>query len=131
MNRYYSLLSWLITFIIPIALLGLAVRILLTPLFPDIEYRLPYFAPDPYGFTAQDRLHWGVYGIDYLLNSADISYLGDLRFSDGTPLFTEPELSHMQAVKGVVQGFLNIWYLTVVVLILLGGWSWRAQWLAA
>jgi integral membrane protein (TIGR01906 family) len=131
MNRFYSFLSRFITFITPLALLGLSVRILLTPLFPNFEYRLPYFAPDPYGFTTQDRLHWGVYGIDYLLNNADISYLGNLKFDDGTPLFTEPELSHMQDVKSVVQAFLNIWYIALAALILLGIWAWRAQWMKA
>ncbi len=132
MNKYLSaILSWPITLLIPLALLGLGVRILLTPLFLNIEYRLPTFPPDEYGFTTQDRLHWGVYGIDYLLNNADISYLGDLKFSDGTPLFTDRELSHMHDVKVVTQGFLRVWYLDLAILLLLGIWSWRGKWHAA
>ena len=91
MNRLYATIGWLITLLIPLALIGLGVRILLTPLFPNIEYRLPDFPADEYGFTMQDRLHWGPYGINYLLNNADISYLGDLKFADGKPLFNERE----------------------------------------
>lgn len=131
MNKLYSVLSWFITLLTPLALIGLGVRILLTPLFLQIEYRLPNFPPDEYGFTTEDRLHWGQMGIDYLLNNADISYLGDLKFPDGSPLFTERELSHMQDVKGVTQGFLLLWHLDITLLALLGVWAWRGDWLAA
>lgn len=131
MNKLYSVLSWFITLLTPLALIGLGVRILLTPLFLQIEYRLPNFPPDEYGFTTEDRLHWGQMGIDYLLNNADISYLGDLKFPDGSPLFTERELSHMQDVKGVTQGFLLFWHLDITLLALLGVWAWRGDRLAA
>ncbi|MGA7191988.1 MAG: TIGR01906 family membrane protein [Anaerolineales bacterium] len=130
-NKLYIAISWLITLLIPFVLIGLGIRVLLTPLFPNIEYRLPYFPPDVYGFSTQDRLRWGMSGINYLLNSADVSYLGDLKFNDGTPLFTEPELSHMHDVKVVVQNFLKIWYIVIVVLILFGIWAWRGKWLDA
>ncbi len=67
---------------------------------------MPYFPPDIYGFSTQDRLHWGMDGINYLLNNADISYLGNLKFSDGTPLFTEPELSsHARCQSGSAKLF--------------------------
>jgi integral membrane protein (TIGR01906 family) len=131
MNKLYIILSWLITLFIPLALIGLGVRLLLTPLFPNIEYRLPDFPTDAYGFTVQDRLHWGPYGINYLLNNADISYLGDLKFPDGRPLFNERELSHMQDVKAVTQGFLHVWYADLAGLILIGLWAWRGKWLPA
>lgn len=130
MKKLFSLLSWLLTLLTPIALIGLGVRVLMTPLFPNIEYRLPNFPPDDYGFTTEDRLKWGQKGIDYLLNDADISFLGDLTFPDGSPLFTERELSHMHDVKGVVQGFLRVWYLDLELLILLGLWAWRGNWRA-
>ena len=130
MNKLSPILSWLITISTPLILIGLGVRLLMTPIFPNIEYRLPWFPKDDYGFTTADRLHWGPMGINYLLNNADISYLGDLKFPDGSPLFNERELSHMHDVKGVMQGFLNIWYLTLIVVILLGVWAWRGQWLA-
>jgi integral membrane protein (TIGR01906 family) len=130
MKSFYVVVSWLIVLLIPLAAIGFGVRLLLTPLFPNIEYRLPGFPPDDYGFRTQDRLHWGMYGINYLLNDAGISYLGDLKMSDGTPLFTEPELSHMQDVKKVTQSFLLIWTIDLCILILLGVWAWRANWLA-
>ena len=120
--------SWLVTLLIPLALLGFAVRILLAPWFLQVEYHMPYFPPDEYGFTTQDRLHWAPYALDYLVNDANISYLGDLKFADGTPLYGERELSHMHDVKGVVQGFLRTWYVGLAALILLGVWAWRVDW---
>lgn len=129
MKTLSAILSWIIPLLMPLALIGLSIRILLTPLFPNIEYRLPYFPPDPYGFSTQDRLTWGQKGIDYLMNSADISFLGDLKFPDGSPLFNERELSHMHDVKRVVQGFLRIWNFDLLVLLLLGVWAWRWNWL--
>ena len=129
MNKLYTLFSWLLTLLIPLAAIGLGVRVLLTPLFPNIEYRLPDFPVDDYGFTVQDRLHWGPYGINYLLNNADISYLGDLKFADGSSLFNERELSHMHDVKTVTQGFIRLWYLDLAILALAGLWAWRKGWL--
>lgn len=123
-----KLLSTLTTLLTPISLLGLGLRILLTPLFYNIEYRLPWFPPDTYGFSQEDRLHWAPYAIDYLLNNADISYLGDLTFENGEPLYNERELSHMRDVKVVTQGALKFWYATVVLTIGLGVWARYGGW---
>ena len=129
MNKLLSsVLSWLITIMTPIFLLGLGLRILLTPLFYNLEYRMPYFPEDQYGFTLEDRLHWAPYAIDYLLNEADISYLGDLAFVDGNQLYNERELSHMHDVKLVTKGALNFWYGTVILMTALGAWAWYGKW---
>ena len=122
------ILSWLVTIIIPMALLGLAIRVLLLPVFFQLEYNMPYFPPDEYGFTKEDRLKWAPYAVNYLINSADISYLGDLKFEDGSPLYNERELSHMQDVKNVTQGALRLWYLSLALLAVLGIWAWFGWW---
>ena len=126
--KSYLILSWLVAILVPIALIGIGLRILLSPIFLKIEYNMPYFPPDEYGFTKEDRLKWAPYALDYLVNSADISYLGDLKFEDGTPLYNERELSHMDDVKRVTQGALRIWYLSLAVLALLGVWAWFGGW---
>lgn len=123
-----TFLSYLTTLLTPIFLLGLGLRILLTPLFFTIEYRMPYFPPDQYGFTLEDRLHYAPYAIDYLLNSAEISYLGDLTFDDGSSLFNERELSHMLDVKVVTKAALNVWYVVVATLAGLGAWARFGKW---
>lgn len=130
-NIKFQLLSWLVAILVPFALIGLGLRALLTPLFLQVEYNMPYFPPDEYGFTKEDRLKWAPYALDYLVNNADISYLGDLKFDDGTPLYNERELSHMEDVKRVTRGALNAWYISLALLTLLGIWSWRGVWTQA
>lgn len=123
-----SVFSWLVTILIPLALIGLAIRVLLSPVFYRTEYSMPYFPPDKYGFTKQDRLKWAPYAVNYLVNDADISYLGDLKFDNGTPLYNERELSHMVDVKVLTQGALRLWYVTLAVLLALGVWAWFGGW---
>ncbi|MBL8101890.1 MAG: TIGR01906 family membrane protein [Anaerolineales bacterium] len=114
-----NILSYFVSLLTPLALIGLALRILLTPIYYTVEYNMPYFPADEYGFTKADRLQWAPYAVEYLVNGADISYLGNLQFEDGTPLYGERELSHMEDVKGVVQGALRVWYVSVAILIAL------------
>jgi len=127
MNKI-TVLSWLVAFLVPLALIGIGLRILLSPIFLEVEYNMPYFPADEYGFTKEDRLKWAPFALDYLVNSADISYLGDLKFDDGTPLYNERELSHMDDVKRVTQGALRVWYLSLALLALLGVWAWFGGW---
>jgi integral membrane protein (TIGR01906 family) len=117
MRTIQKVLSRFVTLLLPVALTFLGVRLLLTHTFPEIEYRMPGFPADEYGFTLQDRLQWSRISIDYLLNDRGISFLGDLSFPDGAALFTERELSHMQDVKNVVHPVLwvgyGIWFLVL------------------
>ena len=124
----FIILSLLVTLFVPVALIGLGLRVLLTPLFLQVEYNMPYFPPDEFGFTKADRLKWAPYALNYLTNSADISYLGDLKFDDGKPLYNERELSHMNDVKRVTQGALKAWYISLAALVLLGIWAWIGKW---
>jgi integral membrane protein (TIGR01906 family) len=124
----FTILSLLVTLFVPIALVGLGLRVLLTPLFLQVEYNMPYFPPDQYGFTKADRLKWAPYALNYLTNDADISYLSALKFEDGKPLYNERELSHMNDVKRVTQGALKVWYISLTALALLGLLAWIGGW---
>ncbi len=143
MSSLQKVFSWFVTILLPVALTFLGVRLLLTHAFPEIEYRTPGFPADEYGFTLQDRLQWSRISIDYLLNNTGISFLGDLTFPDGSPLFNGRELSHMQDVKNVVQPVLwvgyGVWFLVLGLGLWarFGGWwadyvcgVWRGGWLA-
>ncbi|HMV95534.1 MAG TPA: TIGR01906 family membrane protein [Anaerolineales bacterium] len=124
-----SFLSYLVSLLTPVALIGAALRILLSPIYYNVEYRMPYFPVDEYGFTQQDRLQWAPYAVEYLVNSADISYLGDLQFENGAPLYNERELSHMADVKNVVVGALRVWYLSLGLLALFAILAQRSGWM--
>jgi integral membrane protein (TIGR01906 family) len=128
-NRLPNVLSWLVTLLVPFTLIVLGVRILLSPIFPQIEYRMPNFPADTYGFTFEDRLKWSKPSIEYLINDADISFLADLKFDDGTPIYDARELSHMLDVKTIVRKLLNIWDADLLLLLALGLWAWRGGWI--
>jgi integral membrane protein (TIGR01906 family) len=122
-------LSWLVTFLIPLAVIMLAARLLMTSVFLDVEYRMPGFPEDTYGFSMQDRLQWSKPSVDYLVNVAGINFLAGLQFENGQPIYNERELSHMADVKAVVQKLLRVWYIDLALLVLLGLWAWRGGWL--
>lgn len=122
-----KIFRWLIALFVPLALLTLILKIMLTPLFVQMEYRLPWFPADPYGMTQSERLHWAPYALHYLTQDEPVSYLGDLHFEDGTPLFNARELSHMADVQKVVQGGLRVGGAAWFLLLLLGFMSWRTR----
>jgi integral membrane protein (TIGR01906 family) len=102
-----SRLAFLI--LIPIVMVLSAVRLLMTESFITIEYGLPGFPPDPFGLSEQDRLRWAPVALEYLLNDEGIEFLGDLQFEDGTGLYNQRELRHMQDVKQLTITVLRIW----------------------
>ena len=129
MNKTLStLFSILVTLLIPIFLMMLGVRILLTPAFPEVEYRMPGFPDDPYGFTQEERLKWSKIAIEYLVNDAGPEFLGDLTFDEGSPLYNEREVSHMVDVKVLVKFGLRLWLWATFLLVALGVWAKFGKW---
>jgi integral membrane protein (TIGR01906 family) len=122
------ILGWVVTVLLPLVVLMVSVRLLITPLYAKVEYRMPGFPEDPYGFTLEDRLKWSAPSIEYLVNSEGINYLGDLAFDDGEPIYNSSELSHMADVKTVVTGMrialaaLMVGLLAITVIAVRKGW---------
>ena len=108
----------LTTLIIPPLLLVTSILMLMNQVFLDLEYRRPGFPADTMGFTLADRLKYARASVAYLVNSQGIESLEELQFSDGTALYNERELSHMDDVKAVVQGTMR-WYLVGCILLVI------------
>jgi integral membrane protein (TIGR01906 family) len=125
---FFYLFSWLISIIVVVAVVLSSVRLLLTPIFVNIEYSMPGFPADPYGFSKADRLYWSEIARNYLLNNAGIAFLGDLRFANGEPVYNERELHHMVDVKRVVKNTILVWYFSLVLIVASGVWAWRGGW---
>ncbi len=102
-------LTWIITILLPVMIIFTITRLILTPFFPHIEYNMPGFPDDPYGFTKDERLQWSKLSIAYLLNDQNISFFEEYKLSDGSPLYNERELSHMDDVKALVRKGLILW----------------------
>jgi len=103
--------------LIPIVLALTSVWILLNTAswWVQIEYRLPGFPQDRYGFTLEDRLYWSAIDIEYLLNGEGIDYFDDFRLEDGSPMHNQRELRHMEDVKRLIHA---VWYVLGIGLIL-------------
>lgn len=135
-------LSWVVTILVPLALVLTAVRLLITPVYLQIEYNTPNFPQDPYGFTKEDRLYWANLALDYLLNDEGIAFLAELRFPEGelvpaescrfmddcTRVYNDRELRHMEDVKEVVDVALWVWYGSLVGLVGVALWAWLGDW---
>jgi integral membrane protein (TIGR01906 family) len=80
---------------------------------------------DVYGFTTDDRLTYAPAAIAYLLNDADVSFLGDMTDASGRPLYTARELQHMHDVKVVTQAAFAFLLLAAVLAVLVASWLWR------
>lgn len=120
-----SLLGWLVTLAIPFLLLFTSMRLLLTPVFVNIEYRLPGFPEDNFGMTMEQRLRYTPIMLDYLLNDQGTSFLADQTFDDGSPLLNEREVGHMKDVKDLTRIVLNVWMLLLALLVGTAAAAWR------
>jgi len=127
-TKIYKVISVLITVLVPFILLLTATRLLLTPLFIQIEYRLPNFPQDLFNMQQSERLRFAPLALDYLLNDAGISFLAEQAFEDGSPLYNERELRHMEDVKELTQISLKIWAAGLALFVALGLWARRAGW---
>lgn len=126
MKKY---LLWLVTIFVPVVLVLAAVRILLTPIFIQLEYRMPYFPDDSYGFSFEERLHWANISRVYMLNAEGIEFLGDQKLDQETPLYNERELKHMLDVKIVIRWAMGIMWFGLVYLIGMGYWAKKTDFL--
>ena len=141
-----KLSGWVVTLLIPVVLVLFGIGILLSPIYIQIEYRMPYFPNDRYGFTMDERLYWADLSIDYLLNREGIEFLAELQFPEGQQaagscedyaaprdcgyLYNDRELSHMLDVKIVVQYAVWAFLGSLIILISLGTWAKRTDWWA-
>ncbi len=143
MKTLYKFLSWIITIFIPVVIVMSVARMLFTPTYLVVEYHMPGFPADTYGFSLQDRIKYGGLAVDYLNNSAGISFLSSLRFPQGqqappstciymtdcTQLFSDSELQHMVDVKVVYKTAIHVLEGSVIILALFALWAWRGRWL--
>jgi len=129
MKTFRSLVLYILLPAVVLFVMMTSIRLLMNPLFLTIEYNMPGFPPDAFGFTKDDRLHWANLSLKYLLNDADISFLRDLRFENGSQVFNERELRHMLDVKILVQQMIRAWGILGIFIFLTGVWAWRGRWL--
>jgi integral membrane protein (TIGR01906 family) len=121
--------SFLVPIFVVIFIILTSVFLWMDPIIWDTLYNSPGFPPDTYGFTVKDRMMYSRISLEYMVNDAGISFLGDVKLADGSPLFNERELSHMADVKRLAQSSFITWGILIV---LLGGsavLAYRQKWM--
>ncbi|GAB3565974.1 hypothetical protein GCM10027344_26710 [Spelaeicoccus albus] len=113
-----------ITISVPLVVIALAMRVVITPVFSWFEYKIrPGFPADAFGFTGDDRVHWASYVSGYLMNFDGSRFLSNLVYPGnddkvlqaGKPVFKPGEVAHMHDVKTVI-----VIYFLVATILLIG-----------
>ncbi len=102
---------------VPILLVTVVVRLVMSPWFLQLEYNRPGFPPDAYGFSQQDRLQYAPATLTYLLSDEPIEFLAQQTLPsalvpphkcipvpdapDACYMYNDRELRHMYDVKVV------------------------------
>ncbi|MBI3361018.1 MAG: DUF1461 domain-containing protein [Chloroflexi bacterium] len=121
------LLRALIVIAIPIILVVISVRLLVTDEYLIYEYGKPDFPPDPFGFDDGERLLYASRNFAYVRTGGPITMLSD-DSHDGSPLYNARELKHMQDVQAVWLGTRTAgWLATVVGAVAALGLGWRPE----
>lgn len=121
-------ISLLVLLSVPIIICVISILFLLSPLFMNLEYRLPHFPEDRYGFTLEDRLNFGNQTRRYLVTGLTLDDLRELQFDTGDPIYLNRELKHLEDVKIVLQALFKVFWGAVVVLVLGGVYANSRDW---
>ena len=121
-NLVARVIKWAVVLAMPVFLVLTATRIMFTGWFPRWEYARPGFPPDPYGFTQEQRLEYGLASIEFLNSTQPpeqaVEIIAALRLPDSDqPLFTPDELSHMVDVKRLTDRIWVVWLLSLGIVV--------------
>lgn len=122
------LIQLFLTIAVPTMLAIGSIRLVMSYQFLQFEYTRADFPPDFYGFTTEDRLEYGPYSIDYLLNDEGIEFLDGLRLplekcwrplanATDCAMFEEEALRHMVDVKQVTIATYSIALLVTLIMV--------------
>jgi integral membrane protein (TIGR01906 family) len=121
--------SVLVPIFVVIFIILTSVFLWMNPIIWDTLYNSPGFPPDTYGFTAKDRMTYSRISLEYMVNDAGISFLGNQKLADGSPLFNERELSHMADVKQLARSAIVTWGILIVLLAGSAFLAYRQKWM--
>jgi integral membrane protein (TIGR01906 family) len=107
-------ISFFLTAAFPFFLLMGSILVIFQPWFLHLEYSRKDFPSDPFGFSVEDRLTYGIDSLLYITRNKPDDFLAELSFNSGDPLYNERELSHMKDVKIVFQKAKNWWLLILL-----------------
>lgn len=101
-------LQWVVAILTPLVLVVMAIRAVASGGFLWLEYHRPGFPADQYGFSDEQRMTFGSYGLNFINSFAGRDYLGGLmtpngvQSTGGVKLFRDEEVGHMADVQSLV-----------------------------
>jgi len=125
MKKYLKLIIILIVILTPLMIVTSGIRLALTPLFINLEYRLPNFPADDYGFSTEERLSWARYSVKYISGRISDDEFAAQTFPDGSPLFNDREIKHMIDVRNLTVITIMFWRIFTLITILLILFAWK------
>jgi integral membrane protein (TIGR01906 family) len=119
-------LKVLIILLIPILVIGGAASLLATDRYLAFEYGKAGFPPDPFGFTQQQRFDLASSNIHYVRAHLPSDALANQTLGSGA-VYNPREVSHMADVQAVFQSVLRAWWVTFILLLLVGFILWQKR----
>lgn len=123
-SRLTQTLKLFVIVLIPIFIIGGAVRLLATNTYLSFEYSKPSFPPDPFGFTQQQRFELASVNIQFVRENLPGEALSN-QILDGKPVYTQREVTHMVDVQYTFQSVLRVWWAAVFLLTLTSFILWK------
>lgn len=104
--------------LIPILVIGSAVRLLATDQYLTFEYGKSSFPPDPYGYTQRQRFVLASTNIHYIISHLPSDELSR-QTMNGVPVYNAREVEHMADVLKVFQSVMQVWQIASFLLVLM------------
>jgi Gpi18-like mannosyltransferase len=117
------LLSWLITILVPVALLGFSINFLLTPIFIRAEYAISPTS-ESYSLPKSERFHWATQIVEFLENDKKVRYIQNMRFDNSNPVFSQEEITLLETAKKTTKNLGTLWNLSLALIFIFGLLTW-------
>jgi hypothetical protein len=110
-----SSLAWLAAILVPVALIGVGINLLLTSAYLRVEYALPHMT-EANGLSRSERFQWASQTVEYIGNDRKPQFLQRLRLDNGAPVFAEQEIAALEGAKRSMQTASSVWTLSLALL---------------
>lgn len=123
MNKLYSIIiSLCFIVVLPMTV----VNVLLTHFFVTVEYAMPWFPSDEFGFSDTERYEYAIATVDALKSPTIQQDLATIGANSGKPIYIQREIDHLVDVKVVIDALNRIYYAALALfLLMIGVLTWK------
>lgn len=124
-----KLLLFLVVIALPLFILMTSIRVFLSTIWLEFEYKCLNLPPDPYGMTTSQRIDYSKKTMGFLMGWSSLEELKRTAHDDGEIFFNDREISHLIDVKILIQIMIISWVLigSFLVGMRFAFWRWKMQ----